>query len=137
MLLSRHSRAAVRDASAAAAAAGAGGPQGTRSGAAAPSDPVQRARQRMGYKNNWHRDSVETRQVTWRKPLGDEPVAIIGGGISGLACAQVRLCGWGILSLEEPSRLIYWLSGVRAAGLLICQLCMPAASVMLGPEHAS
>lgn len=92
MLLSWHSRAAVRDVSAAAAAAGVGGPQGTRSGAAAASDPVQRARQRMGYKNNWHRDNVETRQVTWSKPLEDEPVAIIGGGISGLACAQVRGC---------------------------------------------
>lgn len=45
----------------------------------------------MGYKNNWHRDNVETRQVTWPHPLADQPVAIIGGGISGLACAQVCL----------------------------------------------
>lgn len=90
MLLSRHSRAAVRDVST--AAAGVGGSQGQRSGAAATaSDPVQRARQRMGYKNNWHRDNVETRQVSWSKPLEDEPVAIIGGGISGLACAQVSV----------------------------------------------
>lgn len=36
-----------------------------------------------------HRDNVETRQVTWKQPLADEAVAIIGGGISGLACAQV------------------------------------------------
>lgn len=45
----------------------------------------------MGYKNNWHRDNVETRQVTWKQPLADEAVAIIGGGISGLACAQVHI----------------------------------------------
>jgi hypothetical protein len=44
----------------------------------------------MGYKNNWHRENVETRQVTWQQPLQqDQAVAIIGGGISGLACAQV------------------------------------------------
>jgi hypothetical protein len=49
----------------------------------------------MGYKNNWHRDNVETRQVTWSNPLGDEPVAIIGGGISGLACAQVSALWFG------------------------------------------
>lgn len=58
------------------------------SAAAGAADPVQRARQRMGYKNNWHRDNVETRQVTWSQPLADQAVAIIGGGISGLACAQ-------------------------------------------------
>lgn len=58
-------------------------------GAQRAADPVQRARQRMGYKNNWHRDNVETRQVSWKQPLSDEAVAIIGGGFSGLACAQV------------------------------------------------
>jgi hypothetical protein len=37
-----------------------------------------------------HRDNVETRQVTWWQPLAaDQAVAIVGGGISGLACAQV------------------------------------------------
>lgn len=53
-------------------------------------DPVQRARTQMGYKNNWHRHNVDlSKQLRWQQPLRDEPVGVIGGGISGLACAQV------------------------------------------------
>jgi hypothetical protein len=86
MFLSRHSRSALHDVSAAAASSA----RSAAAAAAAPaSDPVQKARQRMGYKNNWHRDNVETRQVTFSQPLANQPVGIIGGGISGLACAQV------------------------------------------------
>eukprot|EP00879_Flechtneria_rotunda_P025031 GHRR01026564.1.p1 GENE.GHRR01026564.1~~GHRR01026564.1.p1 ORF type:complete len:266 (+),score=81.45 GHRR01026564.1:113-910(+) len=52
-------------------------------------DTVAKARQKMGYKNNWHRDNVNEVQVQWREPLKEDAVvAIIGGGISGLACAQ-------------------------------------------------
>lgn len=54
-------------------------------------DPVQRARTQMGYKNNWHRHDVDvSKQLRWEAPLRDERVGIIGGGISGLACAQVQ-----------------------------------------------
>lgn len=53
-------------------------------------DPVQRARTKLGYKNKWHRYNVDlSNQIRWQQPLQDEPVGIIGGGISGLACAQV------------------------------------------------
>ncbi|WIA18940.1 hypothetical protein OEZ85_003609 [Tetradesmus obliquus] len=52
-------------------------------------DPVQRARTKMGYKNNWHRNNVNENQVQFTQPLQhDAAVGIIGGGISGLACAQ-------------------------------------------------
>eukprot|EP00798_Chlamydomonas_sp_ICE-L_P002716 gene2716-12589_t len=52
-------------------------------------DPVQKAREKMGYQNKWSRYKVdESNQVEWDKPLSSDPtVAIIGGGISGLACA--------------------------------------------------
>jgi hypothetical protein len=61
----------------------------------------------MGYKNNWHRDNVETRQVTWSQPLADQAVAIIGGGISGLACAQVCHVSrsLAVLARRRPSTL--------------------------------
>ena len=54
-------------------------------------DPVERARHRMNYTNNWHRKEVdEGKQLTWQEPLKQDPVvAIIGGGLSGLACAHV------------------------------------------------
>jgi hypothetical protein len=55
-------------------------------------DPVERARRKMGYRNSWHRKPVdESDQVSWSDPMKqDARVAIIGGGLSGLACAHVR-----------------------------------------------
>lgn len=59
------------------------------SGTALAMDPVENARRKMGYKNNWHRREVDdSKQFTWGKPLKQDPtVAIIGGGLSGLMCA--------------------------------------------------
>jgi hypothetical protein len=57
-----------------------------------PSDPVERARKRMNYKNKWNRNPVDDSfQISWEQPLREDArVAIIGGGLSGLCCAQVR-----------------------------------------------
>lgn len=65
-------------------------------------DPVEKARRKMGYKNNWNRHDVdESKQITWTKPLRQDPtVAIIGGGLSGLMCATglvrrgIRCVAW-------------------------------------------
>ncbi|GFR40845.1 hypothetical protein Agub_g1494 [Astrephomene gubernaculifera] len=55
-----------------------------------PMDPVDKARRQMGYRNSWHRKDVDlASQVRWPEPLAPNPsVAIIGGGMSGLMCAQ-------------------------------------------------
>ncbi|KAJ9527524.1 hypothetical protein QJQ45_025751 [Haematococcus lacustris] len=68
--------------------------------ASRPVDPVQTARKRLGYKNNWSRREVaDEEQHTWAHPMPDKPlVAIVGGGLSGLACAN-ELAALGIRSV--------------------------------------
>lgn len=53
-------------------------------------DVVKNAQKKMGYRNNWHRKQVpNVPPVAWPEPFADAPrVAIIGGGLSGLACAE-------------------------------------------------
>ncbi|KAG2483517.1 hypothetical protein HYH03_017624 [Edaphochlamys debaryana] len=69
---------------------GGGGRGGGRGGERLVADPVDRARKAMGYRNSWHRHEVDrSNQVRWSEPLPPAPrVAIIGGGMSGLACAR-------------------------------------------------
>jgi len=63
----------------------------TRPNQSVHQDAIKRTNQRLGYKNNWHRNPVdENFQIRWQTPFqSDDAVAVIGGGISGLACAQV------------------------------------------------
>lgn len=71
----------------------------------------------------------ESQQMRWQRPLGpQEPVAIVGGGISGLACAQVRLCVRVIGRLQHSRRAL----SLRAC----CRRCMRPPAAPGSTRHA-